>query len=74
MINYEKENDYILNWSEFEFYPGVTEAISLLSEKFATIVVISNQRGVGRGLMTEKDLLRHSATNEIRDRERWRTY
>ena len=57
VINYEKENDYILNWSEFEFYPGVTEAISLLSEKFATIVVISNQRGVGRGLMTEKDLL-----------------
>ncbi len=56
VINYEKENDYILNWSEFEFYPGVTEAISLLSEKFATIVVISNQRGVGRGLMSEKDL------------------
>jgi len=57
VINYEKENDYILNWSEFEFYPGVTEAINLLSEKFARIVVISNQRGVGRGLMSEKDLL-----------------
>jgi histidinol-phosphate phosphatase family protein len=57
VINHEKENDYILNWSEFEFYPGVTEAIRLLSEKFATIVVISNQRGVGRGLMNEKDLL-----------------
>jgi D-glycero-alpha-D-manno-heptose 1-phosphate guanylyltransferase len=26
VINYEKENDYILSWSEFEFYPGVTEA------------------------------------------------
>jgi len=57
VINYEKENDYILNWSEFEFYPGVTEAISLLSEKFAKLIVISNQRGVGRGLMSEKDLL-----------------
>jgi D-glycero-alpha-D-manno-heptose 1-phosphate guanylyltransferase len=57
VINYEKENDYILNWNEFEFYPGVTKAIGLLSEKFATIVVISNQRGVGRGLMSEKDLL-----------------
>jgi len=57
VINYEKENDYILNWSEFEFYPGVNEAISLLSGKFNTIVVISNQRGVGRGLMSEKDLL-----------------
>jgi len=57
VINYEKENDYILNWSEFEFYPGVTKAISLLSEKFAKLIVVSNQRGVGRGLMSEKDLL-----------------
>lgn len=57
VINYEKENNYILNWDEFEFYPGVTEAIGLLSKKFNTIIVISNQRGVGRGLMTEDDLL-----------------
>jgi D-glycero-alpha-D-manno-heptose 1-phosphate guanylyltransferase len=57
VINYEKENDYILNWSEFEFYPGATKAISLLSEKFAKLIVVSNQRGVGRGLMSEKDLL-----------------
>jgi D-glycero-alpha-D-manno-heptose 1-phosphate guanylyltransferase len=57
VINFEKENDYILDWSEFEFYPGVTEAINLLSAKFNTIVVVSNQRGVGRGLMSEKDLL-----------------
>ena len=57
VINYEKENAYILNWSEFEFYPGVTEGIRLLAKKFNTIVVISNQRGVGRGLMTENDLL-----------------
>lgn len=57
VINYEKENNYILNWDEFEFYPGVTEAIRILSKKFDKIIVISNQRGVGRGLMTEKDLL-----------------
>jgi len=57
VINYEKENDYILSWSEFEFYPGVTEAIRLLSEKFITLIVISNQRGVGRGLMSENELL-----------------
>ena len=57
VINYEKENSYILNWDEFEFYPGVTKAISLLSKKFNRIIVVSNQRGVSRGLMTEKDLL-----------------
>jgi D-glycero-alpha-D-manno-heptose 1-phosphate guanylyltransferase len=57
VINYEKENDYIYNSEEFKFYPGVKEAIAILSEKFQNIVVISNQRGVGKGLMTEQALL-----------------
>jgi D-glycero-alpha-D-manno-heptose 1-phosphate guanylyltransferase len=57
VINYEKEDHYILNWDEFEFYPGVTEAIHILAQKFNTIIVVSNQRGVGRGLMTEEELL-----------------
>ena len=57
VINYEKENNYILNWDEFEFYPGVTDAIRILSKRFNKVVVVSNQRGVGRGLMTEEDLL-----------------
>jgi D-glycero-alpha-D-manno-heptose 1-phosphate guanylyltransferase len=57
VINYEKEDDYILSWDEFEFYPGVTDAIRLLAKKFNTIIVVSNQRGVGRGLMTEEDLV-----------------
>lgn len=57
VINYEKENNYILKWDEFQFYPRVTEAIYLLAKKFSKIVVISNQRGVGRGLMGEQDLL-----------------
>jgi len=57
VINYEKENNYILNWDEFEFYPGVTDAIRILSNRFDKVVVVSNQRGVGRGLMTEEDLL-----------------
>jgi D-glycero-alpha-D-manno-heptose 1-phosphate guanylyltransferase len=71
VINYEKENSYILNWNEFEFYPGVTEAIQILSEKFNTIIVISNQRGVGRGLMTEDDLLdiQHRMKAEIEKHE-----
>jgi len=57
VINYEKEDDYILNWDEFEFYPDVLQAMPVFAKKFSTIVVISNQRGVGKGLMTEDDLL-----------------
>jgi D-glycero-alpha-D-manno-heptose 1-phosphate guanylyltransferase len=66
VINYEKENNYILNWHEFEFYPGVTDAIALLSKKFSAVIVISNQRGVGRGLMTEQDLLDIQARMKLR--------
>jgi D-glycero-alpha-D-manno-heptose 1-phosphate guanylyltransferase len=57
VINYEKENDYIYNWDEFIFYPGALEAIRSLTWKFERVIVISNQRGVGKGLMTEKALL-----------------
>jgi D-glycero-alpha-D-manno-heptose 1-phosphate guanylyltransferase len=57
VINHEKKDEYILNWSEFRFYDRVKEAIKNLSQKFGRIIVISNQRGVGRQLMGEDDLL-----------------
>jgi D-glycero-alpha-D-manno-heptose 1-phosphate guanylyltransferase len=56
VINHEKKEDYIRNWQEFHFYDRVKEALAILSKKFGKIVVVSNQRGVGRGLMTEADL------------------
>jgi D-glycero-alpha-D-manno-heptose 1-phosphate guanylyltransferase len=56
VINNEKEMDYILNWNEFSFFNGTTEAIKKFSEKFGTIIIITNQRGVGKGLMGENDL------------------
>ena len=56
VINNEKELDYILNWDEFSFYNGTTEAIKKFSEKFGTIIIITNQRGVGKGLMKESAL------------------
>ncbi len=56
VINYEKEEDYILNWQEFKFYEGVKEALQMLSAKFGRLIVVSNQRGVGKGLMTEEAL------------------
>src|SRR5271170_3828020 len=57
VINRENPVGYILNRREFVFNDGVPEAIQLLSEKFALIIVVANQKGVGKGLMTEEDLL-----------------
>ena len=56
VINHEKKDNYILNWREFKFYDGVKEAFQKISNKFGKIIIVSNQRGVGKGLMTEADL------------------
>jgi D-glycero-alpha-D-manno-heptose 1-phosphate guanylyltransferase len=56
VINHEKKNDYILNKKEFIFYEGAREAIKIFTEKIAHIFIVTNQRGIGKGLMTEDDL------------------
>ncbi len=56
VINHEKEGDYIRNRDEFVFYEGVKEAMAGLARRFGNIIIISNQRGVGRGLMSEDEL------------------
>jgi len=56
VINHEKKEDYILNWDEFRFYEGVEKAFQKLAGKFGKIIIVSNQRGVGKQLMTEHDL------------------
>lgn len=57
VINHEKYQDYVYNYHEFIFYDGVPEAIKTLSDLFGHVIITTNQRGVGRGLMTEADLL-----------------
>ena len=56
VINHEKKEDYILNWNEFNFYDGVKQAMEIFNKKFGIIVMVTNQRGIGKGLMTENDL------------------
>jgi histidinol-phosphate phosphatase family protein len=56
VINHEKYEDYIHNWDEFSFYDGVTEAIAVFSKIFKHIIVITNQKGVGKGLTKLEDL------------------
>jgi histidinol-phosphate phosphatase family protein len=55
VINKDK-SPYTLNADEFEFYPGVPEAIAYLSGVFKYVIVTTNQRGIGRKMMTDSDL------------------
>ena len=55
VINVDK-SPYTLSADQFEFYPDVPEKIAALSKIFGQVIVVTNQRGIGREMMTEKDL------------------
>ncbi len=56
VINVHRPGDYVKSWEEFVFEEGIFEAMELLSGLFRRIVVVTNQRGVGRGLLEESTL------------------
>ena len=49
------EGDYIKSIKEFEFIPKAIEAIKMLSD-LGDVYVVTNQRGVARGLMTRESV------------------
>lgn len=56
VINHDKDNDYIRNWKEFRFYDDTAAALAVLTKLFHRILVVTNQKGVGKGLMSVADL------------------
>jgi histidinol-phosphate phosphatase family protein len=56
VINRRREGDYVKKWEEFEFLPGVLPAIAKLTHIFGKLFVVTNQQGIGKGLMRESDL------------------
>jgi histidinol-phosphate phosphatase family protein len=65
VINRELPGDYVKTIDAFIFEDGVTEALTLLKPWFKRIIVVTNQRGVGAGLMTSDDL--HNIHEFMRD-------
>jgi histidinol-phosphate phosphatase family protein len=57
VINIEKEDDYIRHWEDFYFIAGVLDAFPVFAKTFGRIVIVTNQKGVGKGLMSEESLL-----------------
>jgi len=56
VINVETVGSYVTKWDEFVFCDGALEALKTLGQIFGRIVVVTNQRGVGRGIMTMDSL------------------
>ncbi|MFI5134767.1 MAG: HAD-IIIA family hydrolase [Chitinophagales bacterium] len=56
VINKKIENDYIRDLSQFEWLDGVKESLVKCSRLFGKIIIVSNQQGVGKGLMLMKSV------------------
>ena len=57
VINERIMGGYVTNPNEFEFLPGVLHGLARFARFFNRIVVVTNQQGVGKGLMTERNVL-----------------
>ena len=48
--------EYVRSWREWEWLPGSLEALRLFKERGFRVVIVSNQAGVARGVMSEDDV------------------
>ncbi len=67
VINKKLPGRYVTRWEEFLFLPNALEAIKTCSQIFKHIVVVTNQQGIGKELMTSEDLhdIHGNMINEI---------
>jgi len=56
VINKRLIDDYVKSTEEFELLPGVADALAIANERFGAIVVVTNQQGIGKKIMTERNL------------------
>ena len=71
VINKRPPNDYVKTWDEFKFLPGVLESLKILTAKFSKIIIITNQQGIGKNLMTSEDLkiIHNNLIREVSENE-----
>lgn len=56
VINIEIDGNYVNHLHEFELYEGVPEAMQIFHKIFSRIFIVTNQRGVGRGITQKENL------------------
>ncbi|MCB9262745.1 MAG: HAD-IIIA family hydrolase [Flavobacteriales bacterium] len=56
VINKRLIDDYVKSVDEFKFLYGAKKAIAAFSQIFGRIIVVTNQQGIGKGLMSVNDL------------------
>lgn len=68
VLNRRLEGDYVKRPEDFVWLDGVLNSFAWLNEVFGMIVVVTNQQGIGKGLMTEKELERihHKMLDDVK--------
>ena len=56
VLNERLIDDYVKQLNELEIIKGVPEAMKRFNELFGIIVVVTNQQGIGKGMMNTSDL------------------
>ena len=56
VINRWLPGDYVTSWDKFTFLPGILESLRKWAGHFRHIFLVTNQRGVGKGRMTQEQL------------------
>ena len=56
VINVRIIDGYVTKINEFEFLQNVIEALKIFKKKFKHIIVVTNQQGVGKGIMKFEDV------------------
>jgi D-glycero-D-manno-heptose 1,7-bisphosphate phosphatase len=68
VMNYEIQGTYVRNWEEFIFYPQTLENIKYFNTRFQRLILVTNQRGITKGIMTLADL-EHIHSNMLKSVE-----
>lgn len=56
VINKRIVDDYVKSWEEFELLPNVLQSLKVIRSYFELVIVVTNQRGVGLGIMSNDEL------------------
>lgn len=61
------EGEYVTRWEDFHLLPGAVEGITQLKLAGFAVIVVTNQRCVAKGLLTEEELviLHRRMTDEL---------
>ena len=67
VINKRVFGGYITDFSDFVFLPGVLNALNDVSNFFSHVFIVTNQQGVGKGIMTleQLELIHQNMLQEI---------